>query len=406
MIFSIMNFLTGYCCVTLSGNGQERFLNICVSKRLLIWRLRRKDNHCCFLVSRAGYEELEEIAAKTGCSYRCEYKKGLPFLFNRYRKRKCFVAALLFCMAAMYVMSLFIWQIDTIGCYSHSREELLDYLRENGIKSGMRISRLSCSTLEEKIREDFSDIAWVSCERKGTLLTVSVKETLDTAKAEENQREPCNLIASKNGTIESIIVRSGTANVKKGDKVKPGDVLISGVVELHDDSGQLTETAQVAASGDIYAVTKLKYEDEFPLLYYEKEYTGNEKRQYQLLWGGQLLELPHGKNHYVQYDEQSRQILLHIGPQFYLPCSLIETRVRECEIQKKKYTEKEAVREAEQRISLFLAEYEAKGVEILKNNVKIDCDKNQCIARGTIMIKERFGKVQKLDSTTRRGAKE
>lgn len=87
------------------------------------------------------------------------------------------------------------------GSYGHSEEELLDYLEKKGVHSGTKISGFSCARLEEQIRKDFEDIAWVSCERKGTLLRVRVKETLDKRdqKEGEMQESPCNLIASKKG---------------------------------------------------------------------------------------------------------------------------------------------------------------------------------------------------------------
>lgn len=58
-----------------------------------------------------------------------------------------------------------------------------------------------------------------------------MKETLDKRdqKEGEMQESPCNLIASKKGRIASILVRSGSAKVKKGDKVKPGMCLFQGL---------------------------------------------------------------------------------------------------------------------------------------------------------------------------------
>jgi len=44
----------------------------------------------------------------------------------------------------------------------------------------------------------------------------------------------------------------------------------------------------------------------------------------------------------------------------------------------------------------FIGQYEIKGVEILKNNVKIDCDDLECSAKGTIIMRERFGKIEKI----------
>jgi len=37
------------------------------------------------------------------------------------------------------------------------------------------------------------------------------------------------------------------------------------------------------------------------------------------LINGYTIKMPERKTAYAEYDEQSREILLHIGPQFYLP---------------------------------------------------------------------------------------
>lgn len=395
MIFFLVHFLSGYCLVALSGNGQERFLNICASKEILLWHLSRRENHYMFYVSRKAFREMENIAAKSGCSYQCLEKKGLPYFFYRYRGRKCLAAAVLGGAIFLYVMSLFIWQIEPVGCYSHSKEELMDYLEKKGIRCGMRISELSCAKLEEEIREDFADISWVSCERRGTLLKVAVKETLHSTEGDKTNI-PCNLIAAKEGIIDSIVVRSGTAKVKKGDKVKPGDILISGIVELYDDSGTVTEKAKVSASGDVYAITKVKYEDSFELLQPRKKYTGKKKYQYQLILSGRIFSLPFDGSQVKGWDQNSTQHMLHIGSELYLPVSIVKTTYSQCTIHQKKWNKTEAKRQAEQRLTLFLAEYEAKGVEILKNNVTINCNINVCRTKGTIWMKERFGKVQKI----------
>lgn len=401
MIFAILHFLGGYCQVALSGSHQERFLNICVSKQICIWKLIRKDSHYIFYISRAGLKELDDIVAKTGCTYQCLSQRGLPFLFHRYKKRKIFFLSLMISFTLFYILSLFLWQIQVKGCYSHSGEEIMDYLKENEIKGGIKLSSISCHKLEEQIRKDYKDIAWVSCDLKGTLLTVTIKETLDNEAIEEEKKTvPCNLIASKDGTIDSIIVRSGSAKVKKGDTVKAGDVLISGLVELYDDSGQLTETTNVMAEGDIYAITKQAYSDSFELLYYKKEYTGNTSTALKLLIGKHLYTLPEKKNHFQNYDEKTKKIMLHIGSQLYLPCSLFVTTKLECKIVEQKYSQREALNEAKSRLNLFENELKEKGMEILNNNVKITCDENQCTAKGSLMIRERFGKIQEIGSST------
>lgn len=401
MIFSFFHFLSGYCMIILSGVNQERFLNLCAARQILLWNIKREGKHYIFYISRNGYKELAEISEKTGSKFQCVKKKGMPYLFYQYKKRKFLLLAFLFCIVFFCVMSCFIWQVQVSGSYSHSEEEIIDYLKKRGICSGTKISRISCSELEEQIRKDFEDVAWVSCERKGTLLKIQIKETLDQRdqkKEEKEQDSPCNLIAVKPGKIDSILVRSGSAMVKPGERVKAGDILISGIVEIRDDAGEVAEKTMVRAQGDIYAISKVKYEDAFPLIYYNKTYTGRKKNSYRLLVNGYVVKIPEKEIPYTDYDEQSREILLHIGPQFYLPASFFIITKAECKISQKQYSVKEAKEKARERLSLFLKEYERKGVIILKNNVRIDGNKNECTAKGIITIKERVGKIQEIST--------
>ena len=259
MIFSILHFLGGYCKVVLSGGNQERFLNICAGEKDSFVEADQKRRHYMFCVSRAEWENWRRYPERPAVPAVLCGRRGLPFLFDRYRKRKVFLAAFLFSAVCLYIMSLFLWQISDGGMPDTHGGGNADYLEENGIKSGTRLSEISCHDLEEQIRRDYKDIAWVSCDLKGTLLTVTVKETLDKeAMQAETEDVPCHLIASRKGRIDSIVVRSGSAMVKKGDKVKRGEVLISGEVGLYDDGGVLTETALVKAEGDITAITKRK----------------------------------------------------------------------------------------------------------------------------------------------------
>ncbi|MDO5147215.1 MAG: sporulation protein YqfD [Eubacteriales bacterium] len=401
MICSVFHFLGGYCKIALSGGGQERFLNICVSRQILIWKLRRKEGRYIFYVSKKGMEELEAITQKTGCRYEVITKKGLPFLFFRYRKRKILLGACLLSAMALYILSLFLWQIEAVGCYSHSSEEMMDYLASQGIREGRLLSRISCEELEEQIRRDFKDIAWASCDLRGTLLTVSVKETLDKEALKEaleggEGKNPCSLVAPKKGLIDSIVVRSGSGMVKKGDTVKRGDLLISGEVALYDDGGELTETMLVRASGEIRAITRLKYKDSFPMVAYEKTYTGRKKERWSLLVGKDSYPLPGQEVPFQNYDEISRRKKLRIGSNLYLPLSLVVTTALECEVKPQRYTKQGAVEEARRRLKVWMKEYEEKGVEILKNNVTIDCDENRCSARGKVTVRETFGKIREI----------
>ena len=85
--------------------------------------------------------------------------------------------------------------------------------------------KIDCDEIEKKIRNKYSDITWVCAEIKGTNLIIHVNENYNrTIKEQENS--PYNIIANCDAQIDSIITRTGVGNVKKGDKVKKGDILL------------------------------------------------------------------------------------------------------------------------------------------------------------------------------------
>lgn len=101
------------------------------------------------------------------------------------------------------------------------------------------------------MREDFDEITWVAAAVKGNHLYISIKEN-DSFEGEIKSTEiPENIIASDDGTIESIITRSGTPLVKKGDNVEKGQVLVSGVINICDDSGEVIAKRGVTADADV-----------------------------------------------------------------------------------------------------------------------------------------------------------
>ena len=68
---------------------------------------------------------------------------------------------------------------------------------------------------------------------------------------------------------------------------------------------------------------------------------------------GYTIKMPERKTAYAEYDEQSREILLHIRPQFYLSFSFVITKAQ-CQISKESYSVSQAKKEARKRLfSLF-----------------------------------------------------
>ena len=60
----------------------------------------------------------------------------------------------------------------------------------------------------------------------------------------QDEQTPKDIIATKDGIIRTIFVRTGTALVKPGDTVKEGDVLVSSKVSCTNESMEEIDTAR------------------------------------------------------------------------------------------------------------------------------------------------------------------
>lgn len=60
----------------------------------------------------------------------------------------------------------------------------------------------------------------------------------------------------------------------------------------------------------------------------------------------------------------------------------------------KTYTEEEARKKQEQLLQTYIADLKKKGVEILENNVTIECKDGECLASGILVVREILGAAE------------
>ena len=98
------------------------------------------------------------------------------------------------------------------------------------------------------------------CFHSGAKLVIRVKENEDLLQEEpsadseekaEDSKKGTDLVADRDCTIVSIVTRNGIPAVKAGSKVKKGDILVSGRVEMKNDAGEVTGYRYREADADI-----------------------------------------------------------------------------------------------------------------------------------------------------------
>ncbi len=333
----IFNYIIGYIRISIEGYYIERFINICGNEKITIWNLKRNKN--VKLELNIGIKDLKKvakIAKQTKCKIKIIKKKGLPFLFNRYRKRKLFFVFLLVIIIGLGISSNFVWNIQIVEEDKGSIENLYQDVVESGLEIGKMKSKINTKDIINKVRLKRNDIAWMGIELKGTNAIVKVVKA--TAKPEiVDDNEYCNIVSDKQGIITKINAQNGTIAVKVGDTVNVGTTLINGWME-----GKYTGLRYVHAKGEIQA--KVWHTKNKKILYNatEKSETGNIENKYQIKINNFEINLSKRLSKFKIYDTIVLENKFKIFSDFYLPISLVKITNKEIKEEQKNYNVEQA----------------------------------------------------------------
>ena len=91
----LLNYILGYLRIEVEGYFIEKLINLSSNKSILLWNSKREKSTLLYTnISIKDYRKIVKIAKKTKCRVKIKEKKGLPFIFNKYRKRKIFFLSL------------------------------------------------------------------------------------------------------------------------------------------------------------------------------------------------------------------------------------------------------------------------------------------------------------------------
>ncbi len=385
------NLLKGYVRIRITGSSYDRFLNLCAYHEIKLWELLPVDEAYEAYISRKDFKKLKAIVKKSHASVRITERHGLPFFMHRYRKRRVYVAGIAAAFALMLWLSAHIWNIRVDGNLSQTDDVIFEYLAQAGVRHGMWKAGVDCKELAAGIRNSFTEFAWVAAELKGTQLTIHVKEGISGAEndaEEKGEEEPSSLVAARAGTVVSIYARSGLPAVHPGDEVKKGDLLVSGVLPIVDDSGETVSRQYVAADADVVIRRTRKYYDEVPITALQKHYTGRERSAWLLQIGDVPFAMPADFEALGSYDLMSELVQCRLAKNFYLPLYARKITAKEYEQVEVIRTKEDVLKILESDFQDFYKNLQEKGVQLFENDVKIEWNEKSAIASGTLLVGE------------------
>ena len=333
----IINYILGYVNILVEGYFVEKFINICNKQKIFLWNLKRSKTTIIYTnVSIKDFKKLKPIAQKTKCKIKIKSKKGLPFIFNKYKKRKIFVIGLAMVLITIFTLSKFIWNIEVIGNEKINDDEIIQIANENNLKIGKFKNKVDTKKIINKLRLERDDIAWIGIEIKGTNAIIKIVESIPKPNIIDDE-EFCNIVATKDAIIKKISAQNGTPVVKEGEIVKKGTVLIAGWLE-----GKYTGTRYVHATGSFQGKVWYTQKERIYFKQQKKEQTGNVENKYSLNINNFKINFNKGVSKFKNYDTIETNKKVKLFSNFYLPIELIKITNTEVNITDITYTLEEA----------------------------------------------------------------
>ena len=333
----LLAYILGYLEIKVEGYFIEKFINNCLKSNIFLWNIKRK--RTTIMTCNIGvkdFKNIRKILKKTNCRIKIEKKKGLPFTFNKYRKRKIFALLIFIILIIIAILSNFVWNIQIEGTEKISKDELIQTLKEEGLSIGKFKPGIETREIINKVRLDRDDIAWIGIEITGTNAIVKVVEAEEKPEIVDED-EYCNIVATKDGVVTKIMAQNGTPLVKNGDLIKKGTVLISGWLE-----GKYTGTRYVHSNGQVEAKVWYTQKERVYLKETKKEDTGEAQNKYSVNINNFIINFNKRVSKFENYDtiEEAKKIKLFSN--FYLPIELVKTTYKEYKVVEIAHTLEEA----------------------------------------------------------------
>lgn len=377
-------YVSTYVTVAVISDSVERFLNICRHKNIIFWNISGNEEGFTGNITRTDFLQLKEVCRKTKTKIKITKRHGMRFLFFKYRKHYSFLIGIAAACLILYICGLYIWDISFTGNYRYTDSSLRKYLSHLDVYSGMMIGKVDCDKIESSLRNEYSDITWVSAEISGTRLIVHIKENDGAKETDMVSGALRDIVAEKDGVITSIVTRTGTPKVKKGDTVTAGQILVSGIVDVYNDAGEVASQRYTSADADILIRMDIPYEEHLNFEYEYKHYTG--RKAVKWILGAADSDLEVGVNFWKlkQADTITDVKVLKLTDSFYLPLRTGKKEYLEYELRQQTYTEEEAVSVLNTKFNRYLFDLIENKVQIIHNSVKINNSGSDYVMSGTI----------------------
>ena len=390
----IYMFLVGFVNISVEGFFIERFINICRDRKIILNNLCIQNNtYLKVRIPKDDFVQIKNIAKKTKCKVKIERKVGLPFIINKYRKRKIFLIAIILIAIFIFIITKFVWNIEVVGNNTIPKEEIIELVNRYGIKIGELKNNINTKKICNLIMIDREDIAWLGITIKGTNVIINIKEASEIPEIID-RNEICDIVSNKDAIISKIIVQNGTARVKEGDIVKQGDLLVEGIMESEHMENRLVHSEATIYGKNYYTKSRKEL-----FLQNNTIKSGKEEKRYEICINNFKLNFNKRLSKFENYDTINESKKIKIFSNYYFPLEIRKTTNFELKREEKNYQEEEL---KDKIISELKDEFEQEYSISKYDEENVKCFEEEIVENNGIYIKLTYELQEEIGTKVKR----
>jgi similar to stage IV sporulation protein len=360
---SFIEWLKGTVEVELQGGTVAQFLNQVTQDKLELSNISWRGSEAVrFTISVENFFLLRKYVRATGGKLKLIRKKGFPFVLGLLGKRLWFTIGIALFFTIIFCLSSLVWTIEVKGNKSIPSDVIMEAAKQEGLFRYQWSFRLQdADVLSKKLVTAIPGTTWIGVEKVGTKINIQIVEA--TIPQQQDLHSPRHLVAAKDAVVTYIIAQEGRPLVKKNQRVKAGDILISGII------GSEAHSQIVVAQGDVKGLVWYEYEVKAPIIQKYRVFTGERQARTYIVLGKRALQMsgfnqmPYEKSEIITTTD-----MLSFG-NFTLPIGKMKEMEQEVNFQQRELTTDEVKMESLQQARLRIIAHAGKEAEIVSEIV-------------------------------------
>lgn len=304
--------MSGIIRVKIEALNAGTIVNKLIDSGVYIKNLKEKTKYICFDIYQKDEVILKKICKRFHRRFEIISRNNFVNHIKKLKYYFGFFVAVTIMSIFLFTSNLYVYKINVLvsSDADFDLEKINNFLKENNIVSGMQKKDVDIDKLQNLIISTQDNVAGCKIKQNGGVLDIVIypgllKENVSTE----------NIYSKFDAIITDIEIYAGKTNLKVGDLVKKGDLLIE---NNNGAAGKIT--------GKVYLSDYIIYNEN----QYEKVKTGNIIKKRSILIFNKNL------NKSLQFDGFSNffeeNCVFYVSKNLFLPLQIIETTYSEFEL--------------------------------------------------------------------------